>query len=245
MDGKVHTFKARLVAKCYTQTYDVDYGETFSLVADIRAIKILIAIAAFYDYEIWQMDVKTGFLNGHLSEDIYMVQPEGFLDPKHPNKVCKLQRSIYGLKQTSRTIGSNISFLILDFDDILLMGNNVTMLQEVKSCLSKCFSMKDLGEAAYMLGIKIIRDRSNRLISLSQCAYLEKILKKFRMENSKKGYTPLMEKPEYNKFQGAKTPSEAQRMQRVPYASAIDSIMYAVRCTRPDVASAIDSAKSW
>ncbi|GJU99466.1 retrotransposon protein, putative, ty1-copia subclass [Tanacetum coccineum] len=214
MDGKVHTFKARLVAKCYTQTYDVDYGETFSLVTDIRAIKILIAIAAFYDYEIWQMDVKTGFLNGHLSEDIYMVQPEGFLDPKHPNKVCKLQRSIYGLKQTSRTIGSNISFLILDFDDILLMGNNVTMLQEVKSWLCKCFYMKDLGEAAYILGIKIMRDRSKWLITLSQSAYLEKTLKKFRMEKSKKRYTPMIEKPDYRKSQGARKPSEVQRMQR-------------------------------
>ncbi|GJY05654.1 retrotransposon protein, putative, ty1-copia subclass [Tanacetum coccineum] len=103
MDGNVHTFKARLVAKGYTQTYKVDYGETFSPVADIRAIRILLAIAAFYDYEIWQMDVKTAFLNGHLSEDVYMVQPEGFVDPKHPNKVCKLQRSIYGLKQASRS----------------------------------------------------------------------------------------------------------------------------------------------
>ncbi|GJZ79346.1 retrotransposon protein, putative, ty1-copia subclass [Tanacetum coccineum] len=70
---------------------------------EIRAIRILLAIAAFYDYEIWQMDVKTAFLNGHLSEDVYMVQPEGFVDPKHPNKVCKLQRSIYGLKQASRS----------------------------------------------------------------------------------------------------------------------------------------------
>ncbi|GJY69225.1 retrotransposon protein, putative, ty1-copia subclass [Tanacetum coccineum] len=89
MDGNVHTFKARLVAKGYTQTYRVDYGETFSPVVDIRAIRILLAIAAFYDYEIWKIDVKTAFLNGHLSEDIYMVQPEGFVDPKHPNKVCK------------------------------------------------------------------------------------------------------------------------------------------------------------
>ncbi|GKC12810.1 retrotransposon protein, putative, ty1-copia subclass [Tanacetum coccineum] len=77
--------------------------ETFSLVADIRAIRILIAIAAFYDYKIWQIDVKTAFLNGYLDEDIYMVQPEGFIDPKHPRKVCKLQRSIYGLKQASRS----------------------------------------------------------------------------------------------------------------------------------------------
>ncbi|GJZ91795.1 retrotransposon protein, putative, ty1-copia subclass [Tanacetum coccineum] len=101
MDGNVHTYKDRLVAKSFTQTYEVDYEETLSHVANIRAIRILIAIAAFYDYEIWQMDVKTTFLNGYLDEDIYMVQPEGFIDPKHHRKVCKLQRSIYGLKQES------------------------------------------------------------------------------------------------------------------------------------------------
>ncbi|GJY58277.1 retrotransposon protein, putative, ty1-copia subclass [Tanacetum coccineum] len=252
MDGNVHTFKAHLVAKGFTQTYEVDYEETFFPVADIRAIRIILAIVAFYDYEIWQMDVKTAFLNGHLSEDVYMVQPEGVVDPKHPNKVCKLQRSIYGLKQASRSwnkrfdeeinkigfsqnpdepcvylkaSGSNVAFLVLYVDDILLMGNSVTMLKEVKSWLCKCFSMKDLGEASYILGIKIIRDRSKRLIALSQSAYLEKILKKFRMKNSKKGYTPMMEKPDYRKSQGAKTPTEVQRMQRVPYASAIGSIM--------------------
>ncbi|GJU74650.1 retrotransposon protein, putative, ty1-copia subclass [Tanacetum coccineum] len=217
---------ARLVAKGYTQTYNVDYGETFSPVADIRAIRILLAIAAFYDYEIWQMDVKTTFLNGHLSEDVYVVKPDGFVDPKHPNKVRKLQRSIYGLNQASRSwnkrfdveikkigftqnpdepcvylkaSGSNVAFLILFVDDILLMENNITMLKEVKSWLCKCFSMKDLGEAVYILKIKIIRDRSKRLIALSQSAYLEKILKKFWMENSKKGYTPMIEKLNYRK----------------------------------------------
>nr|GFB56307.1 retrotransposon protein, putative, Ty1-copia subclass [Tanacetum cinerariifolium] len=77
MDGKVHTYKARLVAKGCTQTFGIDYQETFSPVADIRAIRILIAISAYYDYEIWQMDVKTAFLNGRLDEDIYMEQPEG------------------------------------------------------------------------------------------------------------------------------------------------------------------------
>ncbi|GJW72532.1 hypothetical protein Tco_0129449 [Tanacetum coccineum] len=101
--------------------------------------------------------------------------------------------------------------------------------------------MKDLGEEAYILGIKIIRDRSKRLIALSQSAYLVKILKKFRMENSKKGYTPMMEKPDYRKSQGAKTPTKVQRMQRIPYASDIGSIMYAVRCTRPDFAFAQNS----
>ncbi|GJT66072.1 retrotransposon protein, putative, ty1-copia subclass [Tanacetum coccineum] len=158
MDGNVHTFKA--------------------------PIRILLSITTFYDYEIWQMDVKTAFLNGHLSEDVYMVQPKGFVDLKHPNKVCKLERSIYRLKQASRSwnkrfdeeikkigftqnpdepcvylkaSGSNVAFLVLYVDDILLMGNSVTMLQEVKSWLCKCFFMKDLGEAAYILGIKIIR----------------------------------------------------------------------------------------
>ena len=265
MDGNVHTYKSRLVAKGFTQTYGVDYEETFSPVADIRAIRILIAIAAFYDYEIWQMDVKTAFLNGYLDEDIYMVQPEGFIDPKHPRKVCKLQRSIYGLKQASRSwnkrfdeeikrfgftqnldepcvyqkaSGSNVTFLILYVDDIIIMGNHIPSLQSVKDYLGKCFAMKDLGEAAFILGIKIYRDRSKRLIGLSQSAYMDKILKKYRMDNSKRGYIPMQERLDLNKTQGASTPGEVKRMQNVPYASAVGSIMYAVRCTRHNVAFA-------
>ncbi|GJR05527.1 retrotransposon protein, putative, ty1-copia subclass [Tanacetum coccineum] len=103
MDGNIHTYKAHLVEKGFTQTYGVDYEETFSPVADIKAIRILIAIVAYYDYEIWKMDVKTTFLNGRLNEDVYMVQPEGFENPKHPRGVCKLQISIYRLKQASRS----------------------------------------------------------------------------------------------------------------------------------------------
>ncbi|GKA88761.1 retrotransposon protein, putative, ty1-copia subclass [Tanacetum coccineum] len=141
MDGNVHTFKARLVAKDYTQTYDVDYGETFSLVADIRAIRILLATAALYDYEIWKMDVKTAFLNGHLSEDQASrswnkrfdveIKKVGFT--QNPDESC-----VY-LKAS----GSNVAFLLLYGDDILIMRINVTMLQDVKFKMenSKCGSV--------------------------------------------------------------------------------------------------------
>ena len=94
----MHIYKARLIAKGFRQTYGIDYDETFSPVAMLKSIRILLAIAAYYDYEIWKMDVKTAFLNGNLLEDVYMTQPEGFVDPKNSGKVCKLQRSIYGLK---------------------------------------------------------------------------------------------------------------------------------------------------
>ncbi|GJY59362.1 retrotransposon protein, putative, ty1-copia subclass [Tanacetum coccineum] len=246
MDGAVHTYKARLVAKGYTQTPRIDYEETFFAVADIRAVRILIAIAAFYDYEIWQMDVKTAFLNGYLSKEVYMEQPKGFVNPKFPNRVCKLKRSIYGLKQASRqwkklfddeikkvgftqnhdepcvymkASGSYVTFLILYVDDILIMGNNIPMLQGVKSYLGRCFAMKDLGEATYILVIKIYRDRSKRLIGLCQSGYIEKILKRFFMENSKRGSIPMQEKLKLSKSQGASTPAEVKRMQNVPYAS--------------------------
>ena len=140
------------------------------------------------------MDVKTAFLNGFLKEELYMMQLEGFVDPENADKVCKLQRSIYGMVQVSRSwnilfdevikafglmqvygeaciykkvSGRSIAFLLLYVDDILLIGNNIELLENMKEYLNKCFSVKDLGEAAFILGIKIYRDRSRRLIGLS------------------------------------------------------------------------------
>ncbi|KAL4285263.1 hypothetical protein GQ457_16G020000 [Hibiscus cannabinus] len=103
MDGNVQTYRGQLVAKGFRKIHGVDYDETFSPVSMFKSIRILLVIAAFHDYEIWKMDVKTAFLNGKLEEDVYMTQPEGFATLENAGKVCKLQRSIYGLKQASRS----------------------------------------------------------------------------------------------------------------------------------------------
>ena len=149
------TFKSQLVVEGFKQTHGIDYDEPFSPVVMLKSIRILLTIAVYYDYEIWKMDVKIAFLNGNLLEDVYMKQPGGFVDPKYPNRVCKLQRSIYGLKQASRSwnihfdeavkefgfmkiedepcvykkvSGSAIVFLVLYVDDILLIGNDIPTL---------------------------------------------------------------------------------------------------------------------
>ena len=121
-DGNVTVYKARLVAKGFRQVQGIDYDETFSPVAMLKSVRIMLAIAAFYDYEIWQMDVKTAFLNGFLEEELYMMQPEGFVDPKGANKVCKLQQSIYGLVQASRSWSKRFDSVIKAYGFIQTFG---------------------------------------------------------------------------------------------------------------------------
>ena len=102
LDGSIDKFKARLVAKGFKQKADLDFFDTFSLVTRITSIRLLIAIAAIFYLKIHQMDVKTAFLNGDLQEEIYMDQPEGFVEPGQESKVCKLTKSLYGLKQAPK-----------------------------------------------------------------------------------------------------------------------------------------------
>jgi len=130
-------------------------------------------------------------------------------------------------------------------DDILLIGNDIPMLEATKSSLGKSFSMKDLGEAAYILGIKIYRDRSKRLIGLSQDTYIDKVLKRFNMQDSKKGFLPMSHGVSLCKSQCPSTPDEQEKMSAIPYASAIGSIMYAMLCTRPDIAYALSVASRY
>ncbi|GJX68701.1 retrotransposon protein, putative, ty1-copia subclass [Tanacetum coccineum] len=154
-----------------------------------------------------QMDVKTAFLNGYLDEDIYMVQPEGFVDPNHHRKVCKLQRSIYGLKQTSRRWNKR-------FDEEIKKFRFSQNLDE------PCVYQKVSGSNVTFLIL------SKRLIRLGQNAYMDKILKRYKLDNSKRGHIPMQERLDLNKTKGALTPKEVKRMQNVPYALAVGSIIH-------------------
>ena len=218
VDGKVETYKARLVEKGYSQKLGFDYEETFSPMTMIKSIRTFLSITAYYDNEIWKMDVKTTFLNGYLEDNIYMMQSDGFITEGQEHIVCKLHKSIYGLKQASRSWNKRfdqviksfgfdqneekpcvyrkmsddiVVFLILYVDNIFFIGNDFEMLSKVKIQLATKFQMKDLGEAQYVLGIKIIRDRKNKIIALSQENYIDSILSKYNMQDSKKGFTPF------------------------------------------------------
>jgi hypothetical protein len=180
--GNIERYKARLVAKEFTQKGGIDYNETFSPISKKDSLRIIMALVAHYDLELHQMDVKTAFLNGSLEEEVYMDQPEGFSLKGKEHMVCKLNKSIYGLKQASRqwylkfndTItsfgskentvdrciylkvsGNKFLFLILYVDDILLSSSDLGLLHETKEFLSKNFEMKDMGEATYVIRIKI------------------------------------------------------------------------------------------
>ena len=261
--GKIERFKARLVAKGFTQIEGIDYTETFSPVSKKDSFRIVMALVAHYDLELHQMDVKTAFLNGDLHENVYMRQPEGFVVKGKEQMGCRLRKSIYGLKQASRqwylkfdevikSYGfienkkdnciyvkikvSSFIILVLYVDDILLASSDKNLLHETKGFLSSNFDMKDLGDASYVLGIEIHRDRSKGVLGLSQRAYIEKVLKRYNMHQCSGTAAPVVKGDKFGAFQSPRNQLETDQMRMIPYASAVGSIMYAQVCTRPDLA---------
>lgn len=260
-------YKARLVVKGYSQKKGIDFEEIFAPVVKMPSIRIVLGLAASLDLEVEQMDVKTAFLHGELEEEIYMEQPEGFRETGKDELVCRLKKSLYGLKQAPRQwykkfesfmvehgynktnsdhcvfvrnfSDNDFIILLLYVDDMLIVGQDASRVDRLKQDLSKSFSMKDLGPAKQILGMKILRDRKAKKLWLSQEKYIEKVLQRFNMDKAKVVSTPLASHFKLSTAHSPSTTKEKEDMQKVPYASAVGSLMYAMVCTRPDIAYAV------
>ncbi|WKA06698.1 hypothetical protein VitviT2T_024587 [Vitis vinifera] len=260
-------YKARLVVKGFNQKKGIDFDEIFSPVVKMSSIRVVLGLAASLDLEIQQMDVKTAFLHGDLDKEIYMEQPEGFVLKGKEDYVCKLKKSLYGLKQAPRqwykkfesvmgeqgyrkTTSDHCVFvqkfsdddfviLLLYVDDILIVGRNVSRIDNLKKQLSKSFAMKDLGPVKRILGIRIERDRASKKLCMLQEQYIERMLVRFNMGKAKVVSSPLASHFKLSSRHSPSTDKEKEDMRRVPYASAVGSLMYAMVCTRPDIAYAV------
>jgi transposase InsO family protein len=267
-DGTIDRYKARLVAKGFSQKEGLDYKETFAPVAKFASIRTLLALAAHQDYEVHQMDVRTAFLNGDLDVELYMNQPEGFVLAGQEELVCKLRKSLYGLKQAGRAWfekintaliklkftpldsdhcvyvrhkGDEVLYIVLYVDDLLLIGNSLAEVKQLKADLSRRFEMTDLGEAEYVLGLQLTRNRRARTLSLSQSDYIRRLLERYGMSKCSHAPTPIPTGARLSKKDcPAVKPAEPLLMDgKHTYASVVGAIMYAMLGTRPDLAFAI------
>ena len=264
-DGTLERYKARLVAQGCTQIFGLDYEETFSPVVRFESIRCLLAMATQHKLCLHQMDVSTAFLHGELSEEVYLKQPEGFVESGKENLVCRLKRSIYGLKQSPRcwnhTLDSKLKeigfeqtasdpclyvhanseremFVVAVYvDDIILGGKNESILCQVKQELSTKFDMKDLGPLHHFLGVTVIQDQLSESIWIGQPTYTEKVLHRFDMHNSKPVGSPV--NPDV-KLSACENPDDVcdQKL----YQAVVGSLLYLSTKTRPDIAFAVSIA---
>ena len=260
VDGKVERFKARLVAKGYAQKYGIDYDEIFSPVVRFSSISLLIAFAVQHDMLIHQMDVETAFLNGKLGEEIYMQQPEGYVKPGEKYLVCKLEKSLYGLKQSSRCwnkafrervekIGftqataepcvfirkkDSLTIIAIHVDDLMILAESILEMQRLKDSLKLQFKMKDMGELHYYVGVCIVQDKERKQVYLHQGLYIEKMIKKFGQTQAKSVSTPADLNVRLQKEDGVSKPVDT-----TSYQSIVGSLLYAAITTRPDIAQAV------
>ena len=261
-DGSVERYKARLVAQGFSQQYGLDYDETFCPVVRFESLRTVIAFAVQNNLYLHQMDFTSAFLNGSLKEEVYMKQPEGFVEKQKEHLVCKLKHSLYGLKQSPRcwnsvldvqlkrmgfeqsssdpciyTLSGGATFIIgVYVDDIILAGKDRQQMEEIKGMLAKTFDIKDLGELKYFLGVKIRVNHKIGTVWIGQPMYIENVLKKYGMENAKAISTPV---DVGTKLVKAATDSEF--IDPVLYQSAVGSLLYLSTKTRPDIAYAVNS----
>ena len=263
-DGTLDRYKARLVVKGCSQQEGVDYEETFAPVMKFAIFRMLLARGAMEDMELHQVDVKTAFLHGDLDEEIFMFQPDGFQEKGKEHLVCRLQKALYGLKQAPRSwyrkldeflfnsgfqraksepclftrgSGDQQVLLAVYVDDQLIISKSLHQVVQVKKAMSQAFAIKDLGDASYVLGISIIRDRESRKLQLSQSQYLTDVLIRFKMEECKSISTPMDANQKLHK--GTRLGAESEIIDRLPYQQLVGSLMYAMVGTRPDLAYAV------
>ena len=261
-DGSINRYKARLVAKGYSQVAGVDYTETFAPVAKFASIRVLLAIAAIEGLDIHHMDFITAFLNSELEEEIYILQPEGYVIAGKEDFVYKLHKALYGLKQSSRAWYKKIAECFREFnfrrctadysifistttedkviiaiyvDDLLILANNSRILNNIKRRLQERFAMKDLGPATYFLGIQITNNDGT--IKLNQNKYIANILERFNMENCKPASTPTIPGLKLTKNNDTVNENPIRRL----YQSMVGALMYVMLGTRPDIAFAVST----
>jgi hypothetical protein len=268
-DGNISKFKARLVAQGFTQVHGIDYEETYAPVARYSSIRLILAMAAHYDWEVHQMDVKTAYLNGELDVPIYMRQPEGLelIDQTCPtNHVCLLIKSLYGLKQSGRQWHTKINhtlissgfkplhadrcvyvkrksdsivIILLYVDDLLVTSSKPSEMISVKRKLQQQYEMEDMGEVTFILGIDIKRDRAIRSISIGQSAYLNMLLQRHGMADCNSTSTPMDPAAAHDMMAGPDGYQATPTLTR-DYQSIIGGLMFAAICTRPDIAFAVN-----
>ena len=251
-DGSMQIYKARLVARGFLQREGIDYNETFVPVVKFSSLRLLFAWAVQHGLEIDQMDVVTAFFYGDMEEELYMAQPEGYV--MDPNLVCKIQRGLYGFKQSPRNWYARIlktleefGLIMLESDNSVFMGEGVIIaiyvddliiigkrasVDAIKKKLTKSFKMKDMGPAYWVLGIRVTRDREAGTISLDQTQYAKDVLKRYGMENAKPVPTPITN----SELGGDTSPLLPHGNE---YRSAIGGLMYLMTGTRPDLAYSI------
>ncbi|MCH88981.1 cysteine-rich RLK (receptor-like protein kinase) 8, partial [Trifolium medium] len=231
VDGTVERYKARLVAKGFTQTEGLDYLDTFSLVVKMTTIKVLMAIAASQNWPLFQLDVNTTFLHGDLNEEVYMLPPPG-LDLPSPDMVCKLQRSLYGLKQASRQWNTKLTDTLIQCGYTQSKADYSLFTKQssaVKTLLNDKFSIKDLGTLKYFLGFEVARSKEG--INLCQRKYTLDLLEDAGLLGSKPCTTPMQPHLQLHKTSGQPLSNPT------PYRRLIGRLLYLTH-SRPEIAYA-------
>ncbi|KAK4381916.1 Retrovirus-related Pol polyprotein from transposon RE1 [Sesamum angolense] len=256
-DGTIDRYKARLVARGFSQSYGLDYEETFSPVAKMVTVRSIFSLAAFKNWKIWQLDVKNAFLYGELDREVLMEQPPGFVSEEFPTHVCLLKKALYGLKQAPRAWYGKVAqyfifcgfrvadsdsslfvktkskghlLVLLYVDDMLITGENEAEISCLRNDLSVRFEMKNLGEIGCFLGLEV--KKTGHGFFISQRSYAKNLLDRFGMGESNGIATPMEPYLKLNKEEGQPLRDERK------FRQLVGSLIY-LTTTRPEIAFSV------